>query len=108
MMPPHNRRTDHRVPEHLLALRDQYVHVAGEVATVAVETDSDPRKIDHVWLTLRAGEVGRVQVSLSTCSRQSAAVGFDPRISLGTVVSSWRELPSAGLAVAEGLDYAVL
>jgi hypothetical protein len=103
-----NRRKQHRVPEELLALQDQYVHVAGEVASVAVETDSDPRKIDHVWLTLRAGEFGRVQVALSTCSRQSAAAGLDPRVSLGVVASSWQQLPVAGLAVATGLDYAAL
>jgi hypothetical protein len=103
-----NRRKQRRLPEHLLALRDQYVHVAGEVATVAVENDPDPRKIDHVWLTLNAGEFGRVQIALSTCSRQSAAAGLDPRVSLGVLATTWQELPAAGLAAAAGLDYAVL
>ena len=94
--------------DHLSRLRDQYVTVAGEVAAVAVEQDRDPSKIDHVWITVRAGEFGRLQVSLSTWSRQARALGFDPRVRVGAITETWSKLPSAGVRRAAGLDYAQL
>jgi hypothetical protein len=96
------------VPPHLLELQDRYVTVAGDVAAVAIEEEEDERKIDHVWITVRAGEFGRVQISLSTCSRQSRAAGFDPRIRVGILTSSWDELPAAGVREITPLDYRVL
>jgi hypothetical protein len=95
-----------RVPEYLFQFREQYVTVAGDIAAVAVEQDADPRKIDHVWLTVRAGEFGRLQISLSTLSRHSRAAGFDPRVRLGIVMSDWTELPRAGVRAAAAFDYA--
>ena len=102
------RDTQHHVPAQLLALHDRYVTVAGEVATVAVEHEADDRKIDHVWITVRAGAVGRLQISLSTCSRQNRAAGFDARIRLGTLTSGWDELPPAGVREVTPLDYRTL
>ena len=91
------RGPQHRVPEHAFALHDRYVTVAGEIAAVAIEQEEDERKIDHVWITVRAGEFGRVQISLSTASRQSRALGFDPRVRVGVIRSTWSELPVAGV-----------
>jgi len=97
------------VPPHLFQFRDRFVTVAGEVASSAIEHDRDPRKIDHVWITVRAGEFGRVQISLSTASRQSRALGFDPRIRLGVIRSTWHELPPEGVRVINRpIDYAEL
>ena len=90
------------------ALQDRYVTVVGEVAAVAVEEEEDERKIDHVWITVRAGEFGRLQISLSTCSRQSRAAGFDARIRVGILTSRWEELPPAGVREIAPLDYRVL
>ncbi len=100
------RRARHHVPEHLLALQDQYVTIAGEIASVAVEREEEERKVDHVWIEVRAGEFGRLQIALSTCSRQSRAAGFDPRVRLGIIESRWTELPRAGLRNAIPLNYA--
>lgn len=98
----------YNVPPHLLQLQDRYVTVAGDVAAVAIEAEVDERKVDHVWITIRAGEFGRLQISLSTCSRQSRAAGFDPRIRVGILTSAWDELPAAGLREVTPLDYRVL
>lgn len=99
----------HRVPEHAFALRDRYVTVAGEIASAVVEQEEDERKIDHVWITVRAGEFGRVDISLSTASRQSRALGFDPRVRVGVVRDTWTELPLAGVRpVSTPFDYATL
>ena len=49
-----------------------------------------------------------LRISLSTHSRQNAAAGFDPRIRLGSIASTWSELPPAGMAKSPGLDYAIL
>ena len=99
----------HRIPDHAFALRDRYVCVAGEIAAVAVEEEEDERKIDHVWITVRAGDFGRVEISLSTTSRQSRALGFDPRVRVGVIGASWSELPPPGVRPINGpLDYAAL
>ena len=98
-----------RVPEHAFALRDRYVTVAGEIASVVIEQEEDERKIDHVWITVRAGEFGRVDISLSTLSRQSRALDFDPRVRVGILRSTWAELPAAGVRpVAKPFDYAAI
>ena len=75
---------------------------------MAIEQDQDARKIDHVWITVRAGEFGRLQISLSTSSRQSRALGLDPRVSVGIITAGWSELPAAGVQPVTGLDYASL
>ena len=99
----------HRVPGHAYALRDRYVCVAGDVASVVVEEEEDERKIDHVWIEVRAGDFGHVEISLSTTSRQSRALGFDPRVRIGIIRASWTELPEAGVHPITGpLDYATL
>jgi hypothetical protein len=103
------RTARHRVPEHAYALRDRYVSVAGEIASAVVEQEEDERKIDHVWITVRAGEFGRVDISLSTASRQSRALGFDPRVRVGILRSTWNELPPPGVRpMTEPFDYAAV
>ena len=97
------------MPDRAFALRDRYVCVTGEIASVVIEQEEDDRKIDHVWIHVRAGEFGRVDISLSTASRQSRALGFDARVRVGVVRSRWSELPPAGVRlIDEPLDYATL
>ena len=102
------RGTRLRLPQNVSGLVDRYVSVVGEVASVAIESDDDPAKIDHVWINVRAGEYGRVQVSLSTASRQSRAAGFDPRVRVGVIHSVWAELPRPGVRMTPPLDYGLL
>ena len=96
------------MPAALAALQDRYVRLAGEIASVAVETDADERKIDHVWITVRAGEIGRLQISMSTCSRHNRAAGFDSRVRVGTIETAWSELPESGVREVPPLDYALI
>ena len=98
----------HRGPAALAALQDRYVRLAGEIASVAIEVEEDERKIDHVWITVRAGTAGRLQISMSTCSRHNRAAGFDPRVRVGTIESPWSELPEAGVREVPSLDYGVI
>ena len=96
------------MPDEVLGLQDKYVVVAGHPESAVVERDPDPRKNDHVWVTIHAGRFGRLQIALSTMSRQSRAAGFDPRIQIAILKSTWSELPAAGAQPTTGLDYAVL
>lgn len=100
--------TARHIPEHLLAWENRHVTLAGEIAAVAVENEEDDRKIDHVWIEVRAGEFGRLQIALSTCSRQNRAAGFDPRVRVGLIKTRWVRLPPAGVRHARLLDYAEL
>jgi hypothetical protein len=100
--PPHN-------PGINFALRaDEFVVVAGEPAGFQVEMDLDPCKIDHFWITIRAGNFGLLQISISTRSLKHAADGFDPRMRVGVMPSNWSQLPTSGLFPAPGLDYVTL
>jgi hypothetical protein len=103
-MPKRKNRSS--VPTKLFELRDQFVVVAGTIESVSVETNDDPRKIDHVWIAVRAGGDGLLQIALNTRSRQSADAGYDPRIWVGMATSTWKELPPAGASAAEPFDYA--
>jgi hypothetical protein len=98
----------HRIPEAIFELRDRYVNVAGAPVSVTVERDRDPHKNDHVWITIEAGKFGRIQIALSTLSRQSRAAGFDARIRLGIQRNIWSELPPAGIRPIEGFDYGTI
>lgn len=67
-----------------------------------------PANIDHFWITLGTGTGEPIRLALSTHSRQNAAAGFDPRMRVGIVPSTWNELPVAGLAKSTGLEYHAL
>ncbi|MEO8044171.1 MAG: hypothetical protein ABI674_04640 [Spartobacteria bacterium] len=84
---------------------DEFVVVAGEPANFQVEADSDPLKIDHVWITIRAGRFGRLRIAISTWSLKHAADGFDARMRVGVIAAPWTQLPESGVFPAYGLDY---
>ena len=102
------RKKRHLVPTKLFELRDRFVVVAGTIESVSVETNDNPRKIDHVWIKVRAGEDGLLQIALNTRSCQSADAGYDPRIWVGVATSTWENLPAAGVGPAESSDYATI
>ena len=87
---------------------DEFVVGVGELIGFQVESDIDPLKIDHVWVTIRAGRFGPLQVSINTYSLKHAADGFDPRMRVGALTSSWSQLPESGIFPVTGLDYAEL
>ncbi len=87
---------------------EEFVLVAGEPVAFAAETDPDPRNIDHFWITIRAGRFGLLRISVSTSSRKHALAGFDPRMRLGRLTSTWSELPPSGVFPVAGLNYAQL
>ena len=82
-----------------------FVRVGGVPLSFAAETDAIPRNIDHFWITIAVGGGRMIRIALSTHSRQNAAAGFDARIRLGVIESTWTELPPSGVAAFGGLDY---
>jgi hypothetical protein len=93
---------------HLGLHHGNLVHVAGIPTAYAAELDPNPRNIDHFWITIAIGTGQPIRIALSTHSRQNAAAGFDSRIRLGVLPSTWDELPAAALEKSSGLDYATL
>lgn len=102
------RKERHSVPPKLFELRNHFVVVAGTIESVSVETNDNPRKIDHVWIEVRAGKDGPLQIALNTRSCQSADAGYDPRIWVGMATSTWEKLPASGASPAEPFDYATI
>jgi hypothetical protein len=87
---------------------DEFVLGAGAPTGFQVESDLDPSRIDHVWITIRAGLFGPLRVSINTYSLRHAADGFDPRMRVGVLSSRWSQLPESGIFPVAGLDYGEL
>ena len=83
------------------------VRVAGTPVRFEVERHIDQKKIDHVWLHVKARDHGTIRISLNTWSLKSFESGYDPRIRIAVVTSRWRKLPALGIFPSNGLDYAV-
>jgi hypothetical protein len=102
---PH-RRKNQRISRGYPGLNNgDTVRVAGSPIAFAAEIDRLPANIDHFWITIGIGSGEPIRIALSTHSRQNAAAGFDPRMRIGIVASTWRELLAAGLVKSPGLDY---
>ena len=75
---------------------------------VEIERESDPSRVDHIWLTMEVPPVGRLIVSINTLSRYNRDAGFDPRVRLGVITSRYKERPEPLLERHEPLDYTVI
>jgi hypothetical protein len=104
---PHRRRKQTR-RDYLGLNQGDLVHLAGTPIAFAAEIDRVPANIDHFWITIGIGAGEPVRVALSTHSRKNAAAGFDPRMRVGIVASTWSELPAPGLVKSPCLDYQAL
>ena len=86
----------------------KFVHVTGVPYFVERELAIDPSLADHVWITLEAPPFGRLRAVVNTFSRLNGAAGFDPRVRVGIVRSTWEEKPAPGLVEEQGQDYALI
>lgn len=84
------------------------VWVAGRPIQCEIESDVDATRADHLWLDIEAGDGGFFRIALNTWSRTSFASGFDPRIRVAIVASTWNELPPSGVFSSDGLDYSTI
>lgn len=102
------RRPDARALlfERIRTSPPKFVHVRGIPYTVAVEESEDPLKVDHVYLNVEAPPFGRLRVAVNTISKLNRDGGFDPRVRVGIIKSTYTEKPSPGLEECSGLDYA--
>jgi hypothetical protein len=88
--------------------RGEFARVGGPPVGYTIKHNPDANRIDHLTITVRAGQFGVVAIALSTYSIRSLNAGCDPRIRLANIVSIWNQLPPAGLSLSAGLDYSVL
>jgi hypothetical protein len=86
----------------------KFVHVIGVPYAVEVEQTEDPLKNDHVWVTVEAPPFGRLRCAVNTLSRLNRDAGFDPRVRVATIASTWAERPPTSLEEVNGLDYTVI
>jgi hypothetical protein len=102
---PHRHRQRTKHPE-FHSRQGEFVVTDGEPVAYAAETSVAPANIDHFWITIRTGNPGLLRIAINTYSRNNAAAGFDPRMRVGIVASTWSALPAAGVFKCPGLDYA--
>ncbi len=84
----------------------KFVHVRGIPYTIVAEETEDPLAADHLYLNVEAPPFGRLRVCLNTRSRLNLDAGFDPRIRVGVIKSTFTEKPAPALEECPGLDYA--
>lgn len=85
-----------------------FVHAVGGDLQARVEQHRDPDGVDHVWITMDAGDAGRVFVSINTLSKRNREAGFDPRVRVGILREAWKNLPERGAQACQGFDYAAV
>ncbi len=102
------RRPDARALlfERIRTSPPKFVHVRGVPYTVALQESDDPTKVDHVYLNVEVPPFGRLRVAINTLSRASRDAGFDPRVRVGIIRSTYSEKPLPSLEECVGLDYA--
>lgn len=83
----------------------KFVHVIGVPYAVELEMPNDPANSSRIWLTIEAPPFGRLRASVNTTSRLNREAGFDPRIRVGIVKSTWAEKPAPGLSEDPGQNY---
>ena len=82
------------------------VRVVGVPYFAEREVALDPDKVDHVWITIEVPPFGRIRVSINTMSRLNRDAGFDGRVRVGIVRSTWIEKPAPCLEEIDRFDYA--
>jgi len=83
-----------------------FIHAIGENATARVEEGSDPRRLDHVWITMRTSTAHTLTIAVNTSSLRSRDAGFDSRVRLGILREQWEGLPSPIFEPWQTFDYA--
>lgn len=84
----------------------KFVHIRGVPYTVVVEETEDPLAADHIYLNVEVPPFGRLRVCLNTVSRLNRDAGFDGRVRVGIIKSTFTEKPALALEECPGLDYA--
>lgn len=85
-----------------------YVRAIGIPYDVVIEPHRDDTRVDHVWMTVEVPPCGRLRLSVNTLSRLNRDAGFDPRIRLGVVRSTYASKPEPVLEEHHPLDYSVI
>lgn len=84
---------------------EPFVRACGDELEARIEDDPRPERVDHVWVTMRCGSLGRIVVALNTVSLRSREAGCDARLRVGRLAGSARELPPTGWEHSEPFDY---
>jgi hypothetical protein len=84
------------------------VRVVGQPTGYRIEANRNADRIDHLSISVRAGNAGGIEIALNTFSLRNVRRGRDPRIRLAIVASTWNALPAAGIFVSDGCDYTAI
>ena len=85
-----------------------YVHVIGIPYHIQIEPHPDETRVDHVWMDVQVPPCGRVRLSVNTLSWLNERAGFDPRMRLGIISSTFEEKPEPLIETAPPLDYRLI
>lgn len=94
------------VTDYLMFGNAALAHAVGGALKARAEQHRDPTHIDHVWIRMQAGDTGSAEISVNTSSRRNLVAGFDPRVRVGMISSTWEELPLPVFEPFPRFDYA--
>jgi hypothetical protein len=106
--PRHQRSREDWVCQIFASGKPLYAHVVGTLAKVEMEVTASPDRMDHVMITLDVPPCGPVLLSVNTFSRFNRNAGFEPRMSVAVVKTSYAGTPEPFIEEAMGLDYATI
>ena len=72
---------------------------------VEIQYSHNPHHIDHVWLAIDIGHGLQMRAALNTLSRRNRDAGFESRIRVGILRSTWEQLPEMGVFDTAPHDY---
>ena len=82
-----------------------FVRACGVELEARVEEDPREERVDHVWISMSCGALGRIVAAVNTLSLRSREAGCDPRLRIGRLAGSAAALPATGCWRAEPFDY---
>jgi hypothetical protein len=85
-----------------------YVRVIGIPYHIQIEPHPDETRVDHVWMDVQIPPCGRLRLSVNTLSKLNERAGFNPRMRLGIVASTYEERPEPLIETAPPLDYRLI
>ena len=85
-----------------------YAHAVGIPGKMELEVAKSPEHVDHVWMNIDVPPCGNVLLSVNTLSRLNRKGGFEPRVNLAIVKTSYAGMPEPFIEEAMGLDYATI
>lgn len=85
-----------------------YVHLVGIPYHIQIEPHPNDQLVDHVWMDVQVPPCGKIRLSINTLSLLNQRAGFDARMRLAILSSTYEEKPEPFIEEHGPLDFRTL